>query len=247
MKKKKIITLADLNNTLKCIEKQLCKTKGNKKEMQQTMLDAILANSKSIKNTVDNLPQKIKVELRNQTTAVTSSLNELKTAIENNGTKLTTINSKITKTNSKLDEFKSKVDEVKTAIQGKNNNDVVAKLTEISTKTTGLKNAVNVLKNKLEEEFNETQAILNKEFNVEYQPFHEMLTAEKTYTDSLFSLTFKVKKGLADVNVNSTTIGYEEGDVITWDGKISSEVLKGSITITPQADSKVLVIGIKKV
>ncbi len=80
-----------------------------------------------------------------------------------------------------------------------------------------------------------------------YEPFHEMLTTEKTYTDSLFSLTFKVKKGSADVNVNGTTIEYEEGDVITWDGKISWEVLKGSITITPQADSKVLVIGIKKV
>ncbi len=80
-----------------------------------------------------------------------------------------------------------------------------------------------------------------------YQPFHEMLTTEKTYTDSLFSLTFKVKKGLADVNVNGTTIEYEEDDVITWDGKISPQVLKGTITITPKADSKVLVIGIKKV
>ncbi len=80
-----------------------------------------------------------------------------------------------------------------------------------------------------------------------YQPFHEMLTTEKTYTDELFSLTFQVKKGAADVNVNGSTIEYEEGDVITFDGKISSEVLKGSITITPKTDSKVLVIGIKNV
>ncbi len=91
-----------------------------------------------------------------------------------------------------------------------------------------------------------TPTVIKSE-ETKYQPFQEILMAEKTYTDELFSLTFKVKEGTSNVNVNGTTIEYEEGDVITFDGKISSEVLKGTITITPSMNGKVLVVGIKKV
>ncbi len=241
-------TIADIAKNLECIKKNTCKEIDLSAITNK--LDNVVTKLGEVKTTISTLDTNLQNKLGEQTTALSTKLDELKTTVGQGNTKMSEVVIKITQGNTKLDELKTKIDELKAVEQAHNHNDVVAKLTELSTKLDGIKSEITSMKTMVKSEFDETQAILNGEI-VEYKEFHKIVEnggLNKNESNNIYSFSFTVIEGTADVTIDGVTITYPIGNVLgaTFDGKIGSKPLKSNVVITATGTSKVLVTGIKK-